>query len=258
MKKIRKRRLWKVLIGVLAFIILLTTVNFIPTWNLKTKDMNVLKGDYVNVYYEKEKDAAKDVYQLADSQAPKIKNELRLTEKQYVNIYIYDHQSTMQTKKYGYIIPLLGLDWYIGDNKSTNVILTSPANPGKVHDYDNNKYAVLHEMVHAYISTINPHISLWLTEGMALYLTNGDPFYKGYLNDNKIPSSSDIRTINPIRFSNMQGYLFAPTYIEYIDKEYGWDKVLELIKTEDYEKTFGKTEETIYSEWTNFIKNYYQ
>lgn len=52
---------------------------------------------------------------------------------------IYDHQSTMQKKKYGYIGPLLGLDWYIGDNIGTDVILTSPANPGKVHDYDNNK-----------------------------------------------------------------------------------------------------------------------
>lgn len=35
------------------------------------------------------------------------------------------------------------------------MLLTSPANPGKVHDYDNNKYAVLHEIVHAYVSVMN-------------------------------------------------------------------------------------------------------
>ena len=31
-------------------------------------------------------------------------------------------------KKYGFIGPLLGLDWYIGDNRGADVILTSPAN----------------------------------------------------------------------------------------------------------------------------------
>ena len=58
-------------------------------------------------------------------------------------------------KKYGFVAPLLGLDWYIGDNIGTDVILTSPANPGDVHTYDNNKHAVLHEIVHAYISVLN-------------------------------------------------------------------------------------------------------
>ena len=41
----------------------------------------------------------------------------------------------MQTKKYGLIGPLLGLDWYIGDNRGTNVLLTSPANPGVITSY---------------------------------------------------------------------------------------------------------------------------
>lgn len=66
---------------------------------------------------------------------------------------------------------MLNLNWYIGDNIGTDVILTSPANPGEVHDYDNNKYAVLHEIVHAYISVINKDIDLLLTEGVALYLS---------------------------------------------------------------------------------------
>ena len=72
------------------------------------------------------------------------------------------------------------LDWYIGDNIGTDVILISPANPGEMHIYDNNKYAVLHEIVHAYVSVLNEDIDLWLTEGCALYLTNGEPFYRDY------------------------------------------------------------------------------
>lgn len=152
--------------------------------------------------------------------------------------------------------PMLGLDWYIGDNMGTNVILTSPANPGPAHTYEENKEAVLHEIVHAYISVINPNIHLWLNEGMALYLSNGEKFSSTILDDMAIPSFKAIQTKNPITFSNIGGYTFAHTYIEYLDKEYGWNKVLKLIKTEDYETVFGKTQKEIYEEWVKYIKTY--
>jgi hypothetical protein len=252
------KRVSKIVLGVLLIIFLLTLINFIPVMSLKTSDMKVLEGQWVNVYYENEEAAAEDVFQYADSETAAIAQKLGFDTKQDVNIYIYDYQATMQRKKYGFIGPMLGLDWYIGDNIGTNVILTSPANPGPVHDYDNNKYAVLHEVVHAYISVSNPNIHLWLTEGTALYLTNGEPFYKDYLDNMSIPSYSDTRTRNPIRFANCGGYQLAHTYIEYIDAQYGWDKVLELIESEDYEAVLGKTEKDIYDEWVEYIQNYYQ
>ena len=78
-------------------------INFIPTWNLKTPDMHVLSGDWLNVYYETEKDAAKDVFTYANAQTASIAEKLGFCEKQDVNVYIYDYQATMQTKKYGFI-----------------------------------------------------------------------------------------------------------------------------------------------------------
>lgn len=162
----------------------------------------------------------------------------------------------MQQKKYGLIGPLLGLDWYIGDNIGTDVILTSPANPGKVHSYDNNKYAVLHEIVHAYISVINPHIQLWLTEGCALYLTNGEKFDPDCLAYMYMPTYEDTLTQNPVTFSNCGGYSFAHTYIQYLEEAYGWEYVLQLLCTEDYESVFGKSAREIYEEWVIYISNY--
>ena len=218
--------------------------------------MTKLEGNWCNVYYETEKEAALDVFELADEQTGQIAQNLGFFEKQDVNIYIYDEQKTMQRKKYGFIGPILGLDWYIGDNIGTNVILTSPANPGSVHDYDNNKYAVLHEIVHAYISVENPKIQLWLTEGTALYLTNGEPFYKEYLDSMNIPTYADTKTNNPITFSNCGGYTFAHTYIEYLDKTYGWDQVCKLLVSENYEEIFHKTQKEIYKEWVAYMENY--
>ncbi len=250
-KKFEKR----IFIGV-GILVVGMIVNFIPTFSLDAKEMNQFHGKWVNVYYETEKVAAKDVFDYADSKTEDIANQLGFSEKPDVNVYIYDNQETMQTKKYGYIAPLLGLDWYIGDNIGTNVILTSPANPGQMHTYDNNKYAVLHEIVHAYVSVINEDIDLWLTEGMALYLSNGEPFYKEYVESHLIPTYRDTCSNNPLTFSDCGGYIFAHTYIEYLDKAYGWDKVLQLIETENYEECFGKSQKEIYDEWVKYINNY--
>lgn len=257
MKAKTKKRTVIFLLGT-GFLLAGILINFIPTWNLKTADMSVLSGDWVNVYYETERDAAEDVFAYADKETALVAKKLGFSEKQNVNVYIYDHQSAMQTKKYGYVAPLLGLDWYIGDNIGTEVILTSPANPGKAHSYDDNKYAVLHEIVHAYVSVINEDVDLWLTEGTALYLSNGQPFYREYLEYCRIPSFNVTNSNNPLTFSHSGGYVFAHTYIEYLDKIYGWDKVLRLLETEDYEECFGKPQKEVYEDWVGYIENYYQ
>lgn len=242
-------------LGILAASIV---INFIPTISLRTKGMSELEGKWITVYYEQEEAAAKDVFEYADQETAYIAERLGFEEKPNVSVYIYDHQNTMQTKKYGYLAFFLGLDWYIGDNIKTDVILTSPANPGKVHSYDNNKYAVLHEIVHAYISVLNPDIALWLTEGTALYLSNGEPFYKEYLADIPIPTYKDTCSNSPLTFSDCGGYTFAHIYIEYLDKTYGWDKVLRLLKTEDYKECFGKSKKELYDEWEEYLNHYEQ
>lgn len=256
--KTKTKKIVLIILIVIGFLLLGIIINFIPAWNLKTADMNVLSGNWVNVYYETEKAAAEDVFAYADAETASIAEKLGFNEKQDVNVYIYDSQSTMQTKKYGYIAPLLGLDWYIGDNIGTEVILTSPANPGEAHSYDDNKYAVLHEIVHAYVSVINKDVDLWLTEGTALYLSNGDPFYKEKLEYFAVPAYNDTKSNNPLTFSNCGGYTFAHTYIEYLDKTYGWDKLLKLIGTGNYEECFDKSKKEVYEEWVNYIENYYQ
>ncbi len=148
--------------GILGSVIVLIFINLIPTFSLKTKYMKVYEGEWLNVYYEKER--AEELAQL-----------LGIQEKTDINIYIYDDQRIMQTKKYGFIALALNLDWYIGDNIGTDVLLTSPARPGKVHTYDENKNAVLHELVHAYNSVINPKMSYWLDNGIATYLSEQVP-----------------------------------------------------------------------------------
>jgi hypothetical protein len=216
MKRKKKRALLISAVIVLAFLFV-TAASFIPTLRLKTPGMREIRGEWVRVYYERREEAALDVFSLSEQRAQQLVQKLGFKEKPDVSVYIYDSQFTFQAKKYGLLIPLVGLDWYIGDNRGTNVLLTSPANPGKVHGYEDCKMAVLHEMVHAYNYLMNRHMPLWLNEGVALYLSNGNPpdnLYK----ISQVPTLQDTRTKNPVKFSNMGGYDFAYTYIEYLDK----------------------------------------
>lgn len=250
-----KRKVGHTMLVAFIGLCIVIVVNFLPTLNPETAGMSMIEGEWINVYYEKEAGAAMDTFRYADGEVERIARKLGFREKQAVNVFVYDNQKTMQMKKYGFIGPMLHLDWYIGDNIGTNVILTSPANPGPAHTYDDNKYAVLHEIVHAYISVMNPGIRLWLTEGCALYLANGAPIADEDLPYMKIPSFAETRTANPVRFANCGGYSFAYDYIEFLDKEYGWDKVVGLLKTEDYEKVLGKGEREIYDEWTESLNS---
>lgn len=253
-----KKKLFRCIFIILGVLVIAAIVNFIPALSLRTDGMSKLEGKWIDVYYETEADAAKDVFEYAEVETAIIAGSLGFSEAPDVNVYIYDSQSTMQTKKYGLIAPLLGLDWYIGDNIGTDVILTSPANPGELHTYDNNKYAVLHEIVHAYVSVLNKDVDLWLTEGCALYLTNGEPFYRKYIEQMGIPAYKETCSNNPLIFSDCGGYTYAHTYIEYIEVTYGWDAVLEIIKTTNYQEVFGKSRQDIYNEWVAYIKEYYQ
>lgn len=62
-----KRHIFILLIGI-GFLLAGILINFIPTWNLKTTDMNVLYGDWINVYYETEEAAARDVFTYANTE----------------------------------------------------------------------------------------------------------------------------------------------------------------------------------------------
>ncbi len=249
------RRISKIVFIILLSAALIAGGSFLPVLRRKTAGMQTLEGAYVRVFFQQERAAAVDVFRHAEDAAAGITGKLGLSD-QPIDIFIYDSQRQMQSKKYGLLIPLLGLSWYIGDNIGDDVILTSPASTETAHDYAAIRDAALHEMVHAYVYTMNHSIRLWLTEGMALYLTNGMPFRREMLISQPVPSLEDTRTGSPLRFSDMNGYTYAHTYIEYLDAAYGWDSVLRLITTQDYEAVLGKSEAAVYAEWLDFLQNY--
>ncbi len=62
-------RLWRKLYYFYYVIVVMVVIHLIPTARLRTKGMYEIEGDWVNVYYETEEEAARDVFELAEAKA---------------------------------------------------------------------------------------------------------------------------------------------------------------------------------------------
>lgn len=244
-----------ILAGILCGLGLLTLINFLPTFSLKTPGMKEKRDASLTLYYENEEAAALALLEAAQAEAGRLSAALGWETPPPLTLYVYDQQSTFQTKKYGWIARLLSLDWYVGDNRGTAVLVTSPAHPGRAHDAEAIHAAVPHEMVHAYNSLLNPAMPLWLDEGLALYLTNGNPPPNLYSTSRVLPTLKQMRTGNPLAFEKVNGYLFAHTYVEYLEAALGWDGVLALAAASDPDRVFDPG---LYDGWMDYLQTHYQ
>lgn len=249
----------KIILAILIVIIVilaLVLITFIPTLNLKTKDMLTYESQHFVIYYEKQdENVVKDISNQLNDGYNKIFEAININTTYKTEVYVYKNIYELHVKKYGLLGMLFGPKWYIGDNIENKVIIVSPNNPGPEHSYSSIIDATLHEYVHTLMWNINPNLSKFLNEGMAGYISgNTKPGYKFQT----LPNFSDTKISNPITFGNEGMYPVSYTYIEYLDENYGMEKVLELVSTGDYNKTFSRSEEDMFNEWIEFLQlNYF-
>lgn len=246
----------KILFVCLVSLIVLILLTFIPTLNLKTKGMVSITKEHFIIYYEKkDENAAMDISSRLQKGYDSVSSMIKIRPDYKTKVYIYPDLNELHMKKYGLLGRIFGPEWYIGDNIKNKVIIVSPNSPGKMHDYESVANAALHEYVHTLMWSINPKLSLFLNESMAGYISgNTKPAFR----INHIPTYEDTKISNPLTFGNSGMYEISYTYIEYLDKTYGMQKVMQLVKTQDYFKTFGKSERSIFEEYVQYYKlNYF-
>lgn len=169
-------------------------------------------------------------------------------------LYIYKDQKEFQRQKHAIVSTFLKLDWYIGDNIGERSLIVSPNTKVKVHTYQSILNAIPHEYIHTVVYSINKKCPLWISEGLALYLSNR---YKVSTGKTKIPPVGIFKSNNSLYFEKHNGYSYADKFIEYIELNNGHEKVLELIKTGDFEEVLGMTISDTYSNWVKYLLTQY-
>lgn len=211
-----------------------------------------LKEDEFIIHYAKgDEQAAQDIMPILKAGKEKICEALEFGEDATVlNLYLFSDKDSFAN-----YFPDEAQKGYTGFTKPSGIYMLSPS------IYSNSKYAYnefashlpVHEMTHFFIKhnlECNENNKL-IHEGIANYLASDDARLKEYLR---------WAHLNPKTYNDLFDYATAaqcgPSFFYFIDSEYGWDKAIELVKTSDFEKIFGKDEETMVAEWAEFMESY--
>lgn len=210
--------------------------------------------------YNKDKKCLADLSKILEENYNRISKELNITLKEKVIIEVYPDIKAFHDAMGSPNAP----NWVVGTGWKNKIEMVSPLNPGGQHTYDTLMQVVVHEFTHVVISNINSDlesIPIWLNEGIAAYeakqmSSNSRSAIKEKLDSNDVPSLSEMNSSN---FSEVGGYVFSYTAIEYLIENYGYDTIVLLIKTPtDLEKILGNSMMEFENSWKNHLKENYE
>lgn len=251
----RKRRTGLIFMAIVLIVVVLQSL---PIFVLKNVGMKKIEGDYIELYYDAVDDhGGRMVFEQLENSVKEISDKLSLRSEKKTEVYVYKKQSSLHVRKYGLATLIIAPDWYIGDNKGPIVLMVSPNADVKGHNTASIISAATHELVHTINYRINPELSYFVDNGVATYLAEQSP-HQGFTQDRPIPPLEFFDIKNEIKFGNQGGYQYSYAFIEFLDQEYGWKSVVELIKgNKSYQQIFSKNKQEIYNEWLKYLKTYY-
>ncbi len=250
-----KTKKGKKVIIITTVLLLLLVMQTLPVFLMKPWGSKTLSNDLIQLYYQPgEEKGANEVFELLAEKSKGIYQKMKYEQKEPIEVYLYSTQKQLAIREAGFITLTFAPSWHIGDSHRGKIIMVSPNTPVKGHTHDTILTAALHELVHSVVYHVNPKLSYFWDNGLATYLADQIPAERDY-QSRKIPSMLDMHTENGLNFGNMGGYAFSYLYIEYLDKAYGWNKVMQYASGDGgYEEVFGRSETEIYNEWCAYVK----
>lgn len=242
-----------VVICILVFAIIQTLPVFFP----KPLGSKTILGEKICLYYQEgDEKGANEVFEQLKDKTDEIYTKMDFESNIPTKVYLYKTQKQLAIREAGFITLTFAPSWYIGDSHNGNIMMVSLYTPVKGHTYDSILNAALHELVHSIVYQINPKLSYFWDNGLATYLSQQIPDEKEFISMTA-PTLKDIHTENGLKFGQMGGYAFSYKYIDYLDKTFGWEKVVAYASGRgSYEEIFNKSEENIYKDWCQFIHKY--
>ena len=195
-----------------------------------------------------DKEILSDLEENLESNYDRIANDLNVTLDKKINVTIYPNINEFH-KATGYID---AEDWLVGFARDGEIFMVSPLNPGSIHNYESLMKVIVHEYTHILVGNINKNTDIYLNEGIAVVEADQiDSNTKYYLKEtatlNKLPKLDEMKN----NYSELeQPYLISGGFVDFIIKEHGYDKVIDVIKNPD-------NIEEIILKWREYIlRNY--
>jgi hypothetical protein len=143
------------------------------------------------------------------------------------------------------------------------------AQPDSVFPPERTRTTSAHEMAHAFVYLINPEVKGWVTEGVAKFEETAvfndqirDAGFKSLIGkrvtEGKIPRFDELFSGTKIISDDIVlDYTFSGTFIDFASVKYGFPSVISFIKSNDFNTSFGKSEDEIRQEWIQYLNEKY-
>ncbi len=250
MEKKRKKHTFLI---ITACFLALAVIQTLPIFFYAPLGSKTMVGSNIILSYQPgDEKGANEVFSLLTKKSDEIYTKMNFTSTIPTKVYLYKTRSQLAIREAGFITLAIAPLWHIGDSHNGNIMMVSPYAPVKVHTHDDILNATLHELVHSIVFQINPKLSYFWDNGLATYLAQQK--FNIDISTMAVPTIKQMHTENGLEFGEIGGYAFSYNYIDYLEKKYGWDKIVTYASGNgSYEDVFGKSEKEIYDEWCQYL-----
>lgn len=247
------KKMFKIIGIILGALLIIGLINFAPMVSLKTPGMEEYNVDGITIYAKlKDADEAERIGKRINENRTRVTASLGDANAEGIDVIVYPNRQALKRKTLGFTGLLLP-QWYIGKNSRDKVLIVTPAEPGPAHTRESIEQAAVHEYVHVLTDRQNKSMDYWLKEGFALYLAEQIPpaeMVKQHLDI----TYEEFSNPNAIQFAQVGGYALAYTLMEYLEEEYGWDKVLTFLNPgSNFESVTGIPEREFFENWKSWV-----
>ena len=149
-------------------------------------------------------------------------------------------------------------DWGVGEAKNGVVYMTSPLNPGPSHGYKSVIQVAVHEFVHIIVEQFHRSQPSYLNEGIACYEAGQTNIaIQEDIKEDALPSLSTLQSLSSFSNSRYNVYTYGPAYVIFIEKSFGFDKVISLLEGKDRSTVLGVSDSELNELWLAFLKREY-
>ena len=243
------RKIAKYLLVTFAVIVIILFLGFKK--NLNLQGMHTHDTPHFIIYYEElNQQTLNDIEQKLETSYPDIQNFFGLNNNHKSKVIVYKTIERFQRAYLGVFLSYVFGDWADGAAYEDMVLLASPESPGQEHTYTSILDIAVHEYVHTLTYQVNENADIWLDEGVATYLAG----QQSELSEVLVPTFEEMQSQSQGEFVENGGYIWGYEYVKYLVATYGSEKVVDLIKTNDYERCLGKSKLAVYDEWVKYVE----
>jgi RNA polymerase sigma-70 factor (ECF subfamily) len=237
---------------------------FTPEAMIKPNMVRFESAEFVYYYEPQDQSNMEKIARVLDQNHTRITQALGWNPPTKTTVVVYANQKEFQRAARGRVVDLVDVGWFIGDNRSNAVLITTPAAANRFNDANSIIQAAAHEYVHIIEDNINKDLPLYWHEGIAMYLAGQKQNRKITTAVSALPNANALlntRTnmLTSLEFGNSGGYQLSYLLVEYVVQEFGIESLAAIVRNPSHpEQVFGKDYQTLYAGWLAHIDRNYR